>query len=156
MNIFVLDTDHQKCAQYHCDKHVVKMILEHAQMLSVANPCDTSYKPTHKNHPCTKWVCESYDNYMWLCWLTYHLNQEWQYRYKHKRNHKAFDVILSLPDPAHLPKRGLTPFAQAMPTQFKVVDDAVSAYRNYYTNSKQDIISYTRRPVPNWLIDIAA
>ena len=28
MNIFVLDTDTRKCAEFHNDKHVVKMILE--------------------------------------------------------------------------------------------------------------------------------
>jgi len=33
MNIFVLDQDIDKCAEYHVDKHVSKMILESAQML---------------------------------------------------------------------------------------------------------------------------
>ena len=33
MNIFILDRDPKVCAQYHCDKHVVKMILETAQMI---------------------------------------------------------------------------------------------------------------------------
>jgi len=33
MNIFYLDKDPVKAAQYSCDKHVVKMILESAQML---------------------------------------------------------------------------------------------------------------------------
>ena len=37
MNIFYLDTDPQKCAQYMVDKHVVKMILETAQLLSTAH-----------------------------------------------------------------------------------------------------------------------
>ncbi len=37
MNIFVLDRDQQLCAQYHCDKHAVKMIVEYAQLLSTAH-----------------------------------------------------------------------------------------------------------------------
>ena len=37
MNIFVLDKNPIKAAQQHCDKHVVKMILESAQMLSTAH-----------------------------------------------------------------------------------------------------------------------
>ena len=37
MNIFILDTDPIKAAEYHCDKHVVKMILESVQMLSTAH-----------------------------------------------------------------------------------------------------------------------
>ena len=62
MNIFYLHPDPETCAQYHCDKHVVKMILEYSQMLSTAHhECDgvpgfLCYKPTHKNHPCAVWV----------------------------------------------------------------------------------------------------
>jgi len=37
MNIFVLDEDPKQAAQYHCNKHVVKMILESAQMLCGAH-----------------------------------------------------------------------------------------------------------------------
>jgi hypothetical protein len=34
MNIFVLDLDPRRCARYHCDFHVGKMITETAQILS--------------------------------------------------------------------------------------------------------------------------
>ena len=37
MNIFILDNNPKIAAEYHCDKHVVKMILESAQMLSTAH-----------------------------------------------------------------------------------------------------------------------
>jgi len=37
MNIFYLDNDPVKCAEYHVDKHVVKMILEYCQLLSTAH-----------------------------------------------------------------------------------------------------------------------
>jgi len=33
MNLFILDTDPDKCAEYHIDKHVTKMQLECAQMM---------------------------------------------------------------------------------------------------------------------------
>ena len=69
MNIFVLDEDVEKCAEYHCDKHVIKMILESAQMMSAVvrlNGHDTGYKLTHKNHPCTIWARKSLSNYIWL------------------------------------------------------------------------------------------
>ena len=36
MNIFYLSHDHAQCAQWHVDKHVVKMILESCQLLSTA------------------------------------------------------------------------------------------------------------------------
>ena len=70
MNIFHLDEDPETCAVYHCDKHVVKMILETAQMLSTAwrqsdNPPASVYKEAYLNHPMTKWVRETQYNYMW-------------------------------------------------------------------------------------------
>jgi hypothetical protein len=37
MNIFFLNNDPKTAAQEHCDKHVVKMIVEAAQMLSTAH-----------------------------------------------------------------------------------------------------------------------
>ena len=37
MNIFYLDFQTDKCAEYHCDKHVTKMIVEYAQLLSTAH-----------------------------------------------------------------------------------------------------------------------
>ena len=37
MNIFVLDETPKKSAEYHCDKHVVKMILESGQMMCTSH-----------------------------------------------------------------------------------------------------------------------
>lgn len=37
MNIFILDKDPVQAAQLQCDKHVVKMVVESAQMLSTAH-----------------------------------------------------------------------------------------------------------------------
>jgi hypothetical protein len=34
MNIFYLHPNPEVCAKHHCDKHVVKMTLETAQLLS--------------------------------------------------------------------------------------------------------------------------
>ena len=36
MNIFILDYNPTNCARMHADKHVVKMVLETAQILSTA------------------------------------------------------------------------------------------------------------------------
>lgn len=147
MNIFVLDETPRTCAQYHCDKHVIKMILEHTQMLSTVS--GHGYKPTHKNHPCTKWVSQSLDNYLWLVELTSELNKEWQFRFGHTRNHKSYDVMLSLPIP-NLPKIGLTPFVQAMPDHCKD-KNAIIAYQKYYILEKSNILNYTKREKPSFL-----
>ena len=92
MNIFHLDKDPEICAVYHCDKHVVKMILETAQMLSTAwrqsdTPPALAYKEAYLNHPMTKWVRETQYNYLW----SYELFRELQAEYKHRYNkiHKS-------------------------------------------------------------------
>ena len=87
MNIFVVDYDPNKSAQDLCDKHVVKMILETAQMLCAAHPIGTApYKATHLKHPCTLWVARSIDNYEWLLTHGYALCREYTARYgkRHK------------------------------------------------------------------------
>ena len=151
MNIFVLDKEVEKCAEYHCDKHVIKMILESAQMLSAVvrlNGHDIGYKLTHKNHPCTIWARESLSNYNWLVRLTRLLNYEYRYRYDKDINHKSYDLVRTLPVPK-ISDIGLTPFAQAMPDQYKN-KNAVKAYRDYYINEKSSFLTWTKRKTPNW------
>ena len=145
MNIFVLDNNPRTAAQMHCDKHVPKMILETAQMLSTAHhvyntpQANSVYKKAHLNHPCTKWVRESTANYNWA-WSLYH---ELLVVFNHRRgkNHKSGDIIHHLAHTPPLPTIGLTTFAQAMPDQYKNVD-AVQAYRTYYINDKRSFASW--------------
>lgn len=152
MNIFVLDYDLVRCAKYHCDKHVVKMILESAQLLSSAcrsSGIDAGYKLTHANHPCAKWARASEDNFLWLADLAHFLNEEYKLRFNHKINHKSFDLVQGLPLP-DLPKVGLTEHPLCMPEEYKS-DDVVSSYRNYYRIGKADILTYRHSERPDWL-----
>ena len=152
MNIFVLDKDPAKAAKLHVNKHVVKMILETAQMLCTAFE-DAPYKKSHYNHPCSKWARASRSNYLWLISLGEELHNEYQFRYGAEKTHKSFAVILwckSRIDQISFPKLGLTDFAQAMPEEYKCVD-AVRAYRTYYLNDKKDLLNYTRREKPSWV-----
>lgn len=152
MNIFILDQNIKKIAEYHADKHVVKMILETAQIMSAVvrySGIDAGYKITHINHPCTKWARASLSNWMWLYDLGFWLNIEYRYRFNHNYNHKSFDVIDNLPEP-NIEDIGITPFAQAMPTECKN-EDAVTAYRNYYNQEKRHLFKWTKRDVPYWI-----
>ena len=84
MNIFYLDNDPKVCAQYHVDKHVVKMILETAQLLSTTHWMSGSegpYRQTHKNHPSAVWARSNKSNYIWLCELGMELCKEYTHRY---------------------------------------------------------------------------
>jgi hypothetical protein len=152
MNIFVLDLDIQKCAQYHADQHVIKMILESAQMLcTVLNQHGfrTPYKSTHAQHPCTIWTGESLSNWRWLRDLSLALNDEYRFRYNKDQDHKSAQIIKTLPKPP-LSYLGLTPFAQTMPDEYKVPGDAVQAYRNFYNGEKRKFAKWTRREPPEW------
>lgn len=75
MNIFFINEEPQVCADFLDDKRVVKMILENCQMLSTV--LGGPYKPTHRNHPCTLWVGESYENAKWLIEYTHCLLQRY-------------------------------------------------------------------------------
>lgn len=161
MNIFFLDYDTQKCAQYHCDKHVVKMILETAQLLcGVHHMIDQSstthrlstdqvpYKLSHKNHPCAIWSRESLSNYLYLCDLGLELCKEYTFRYG--KTHKSQQVIEWCLDnkPNILDKNFTTP-PKAMPEEYKV-GDVIESYRNYYRGAKREFCKWKNRNIPEW------
>ena len=151
MNIFILDHDITRCAQAHNDKHVVKMILETAQLLSTVHwqtGGQGPYKQTHVNHPCSIWARASKGNYLWLCEFGIELCREYTHRYG--KVHKSEAVIRSLAKHIPpLPKFDMTPFAQAMPDEHKA-NDAVTAYRNYYIQEKAMLAKWTKRERPYW------
>jgi hypothetical protein len=151
MNIFILDYNIEKCAQYHCDKHVVKMCIEYAQLLSSVHHHygkPAGYRLTHKNHPCAVWARASLSNYQYLMELTFALGDEYTYRYG--KHHKSVELVESLP-PLEFIDIGLTPFAKAIAVpEIKAIPDAVDAYREYYRVEKAGIVSWKKREVPEW------
>ena len=157
MNIFYLDRNITKCAQAHCDKHVNKMILEGAQLLSSAhhltNPdaadIPSMYRLTHKNHPDAIWVRASINNYLYLMDLMDALNEECQYRYEHKRDHVSLEKVHSWGYPV-LPDLPFTEPPKCVHDDWKQVPDVVDAYRAYYKRDKRDIASWTKREAPEW------
>jgi len=181
MNIFVVDKNPTISAQSLCNKHVVKMIVESAQMLSTAHRVLDGYeykdktatgrkitryrhhipsyeknlcKAVMKNHPCTKWCMESKRNYMWLFHHGYSLMVEYTHRYgKTHSMLSLYDLFLIAP-PLALERRKdvLTPFAQTMPDKYKDAD-AVVAYRNYYLGEKARLAKWTLRNPPEWYSD---
>lgn len=91
MNIFVTSPDPYECARNLDDKRVVKMVLETAQILSTVMSIygdeRAPYKPTHQNHPCTKWAAEGMANFTWL--LDYFDNLCTEYWQRYGRQHKC-------------------------------------------------------------------
>lgn len=180
MNIFVLSTDPKEAAQMMCDKHIPKMIVEAAQMLSTAhrmldgymekrpsksgkrmvkyyvhnnsNMENVLYKAVHHYHPCTVWTMESDANYEWHYKHFLALCSEFKYRYgkPHMSEEKLSEVLRS--PPVNIQSLGLTPFAQAMShfPECIVKDNAVKAYRNYYHAAKSFAVWKKSRPAPDW------
>lgn len=155
MNIFVLDTNIRKCAQYHCDKHVIKMILEYAQLLSSVHRVAgnaVGYELTHKNHPCAIWARASRDNYFWLMELALEVGDEYTYRYG--KVHKSIGIIESLPIP-DLPDTGPTAHPKCVADDLKNIPDVVEAYRQYYNKDKAYFCTWKKRDTPNWFNHVA-
>jgi hypothetical protein len=152
MNIFVLDLEPKKCAEYHMDKHAVKMILETAQLLCGVHwvtGSEAPYKLSHKNHPCSIWVRECYENYVWLCDLGMELCKEYSHRYG--KRHKSQDIIeWCIVNKPNIRNNGdITPFALAMPDECKI-GDTVESYRTYYIKEKYKIATWKNREIPYW------
>lgn len=153
MNIFVLDLNVEKCAHYHCDQHVVKMILESIQIICTAlnsKGFATPYKSTHTKHPCVLWAGESYDNVKWLTMLAKSLNCEYKYRYRKSGDHASIQVLNQVKGMI-FESSGLTEFVQAMPEKYRVPGDPVSAYRRFYVGEKLRFARWTRRRRPMWI-----
>lgn len=161
MNIFVLDYDTRSAAKAHCDKHVNKMIVEHLQMMSVAlayHGLDPARKKdgefysvrAYKNHPCTKWVGESLDNFAWIFSLTWYLCDEFKLRYG--KEHSGRESLNSIDEEKVrqvFPNLGYTQPAQAMPDFCKVPGDPVKAYRNCYNWTKWRFATW-KFNAPRW------
>jgi len=146
MNIFYLDHDVKKCAEYHNDKHSIKMILEYAQLLSTAHRIldgvlSTGYSPsgrkktvyvladnrdtvlysaTHVNHPSCVWVRQSDKNYDWLFALFQALLDEYTHRYGKVHACSKLEMLLArLPN--NIPQKPFTEPTPAMPDDIKVI-----------------------------------
>ena len=154
MNIFFLDFDVKKCAEYHCDKHVVKMILETAQLLCSAHHVTggtAPYKLSHKNHPCSIWVRASLSNYLYLCELGLALGEEYTHRYGKK--HKSVEVIeWCLLNRPNIHDVDFTSPPLAMGDEYKIGNDVIESYRNYYKGAKSEIVSWKNRETPDWFL----
>jgi hypothetical protein len=155
MNIFYLDDNPRKCAELMTDKHVVKMILETAQLMSTAHHVldgdnlivnrDFIYKKTHVNHPSALWVRENIANYLWARDHLHALLDEYAKRYNKKpTDHKTYNVFMNLFYPPLNIKNDFnrTPIRIAITnrthveTAYNGIIDGIKSYRNYYVAEK--------------------
>ena len=159
MNIFYLDKCPDKAARLQYNKHVVKMILESAQMLCTAHHCfgsvwqkeNVPYKQAHLNHPSTVWTRRSKATYMWLYRHMISLGDEYTKRYgkKHLSINKCAEFLAT--PPRHIQGEEFVQPPQAMPDKYKD-PCSIQAYWNYYIGEKHIVANlkteklYERRP----------
>lgn len=181
MNIFYIDHNPTQCAQWHVDKHVVKMILESAQLLSTAHrvldgkeyigksktgraakrwlldvdmrfPHDRDsvvYHATHIHHPSSVWCRANNNNYNWLYSLYVALMNEYTYRYGKNHSCEMLKSYLQAP-PANISVGAFTQPTPAMPDEYKVANDSIASYKNYYIGAKARFASWKNREIPQW------
>lgn len=176
MNIFMVHTDPTISAQSLVDRHVVKMTLETAQLLCTAHrvldgeqiiklnennrktkqwvlPDERDqllYKAAHVNHPSAVWTRTSVENYLWLVDHFYGLLDEYTYRYG--KTHKCYELAYTLQSPPmNLKEWDMTLLPCAMPDEYKVPNNPIESYRNYYRIAKASMHSWKNRQPPDWL-----
>lgn len=179
MNIFYISKDPVQAAEWMVDKHVVKMILESAQLLSTAHRIldgqetlgksktgrnvkrwilpdareSVLYSATHINHPSAIWCRRSVENYNWLADHMFALLYEYTYRYN--KQHKIegeLSYMLQSP-PFALKEYDMTVMPSAMANEYKISDDSLVNYRNYYKVGKVRMHKWTNRQPPEWIND---
>ncbi len=122
---------------------------------SSANAGEPGFRPVHLHHPCTVWVRTNLANYMWTVELALAIADEYEYRFAqgNGKTHscKAHALWLQA-NPPSIPDAPRTPFALAMPDEYKM-PDPVASYIRFYTGSKKErgLTTYTRRQPPEWI-----
>lgn len=173
MNIFALDKDIVKCAQMHCNRHLIKQILEHNQLMSTAHRMldgrmveaksktgrnvvrhvfddereERLYKLTHINHPSAVWARDNVANYVWLARLTKEMCKEYTYRYGkvHKCEFSGMVdwFVNNYPKNINRDIGRFTYPTPAMPEYCKVPGDVIMSYRTYYVMEKRRMADWS-------------
>lgn len=180
MNIFYISKHPKMCAEWAVDKHVVKMILEAAQLLSTAHRLldgteyidassgrkikrwrlpdnrDTElYSATHINHPSAVWARSTNNNYSWLWCYLYEHCKEYTRRYGKKHKVESSGLLMALSQAPH--NIAVSDFFQppsAMDAKYIISEDAVENYRNYYKVGKAHLHSWKAPATPpDWIME---
>jgi len=175
MNIFYLHEDPIQNAKWHIDKHIVKMPIEYAQLMSTAHRLldgemylgkttigrnikrwklhdereNILYKASHINHPSAIWVRESIENYFQMYKLYMAVLAEFTNRYGKVHGSSKPSIALIRP-PSNIPMVKGTQLPQCMPEMCKVKNNPILAYRNYYIVEKNSFASWKNREIPEW------
>lgn len=157
MNIFVLDLDPERAARYHCDKHVGKMAVEAAQMLSSAwhihvGRAPSGYALGYVHHPCSRWAARRRANYFWLHRLATALTEQHELRFGREPS-ATVDALDALRQPPETLRGAFRPSAFYPAVSDDLRDlPPVEAYRLFYARDKRRF-AHWRLGAPHWWPD---
>lgn len=190
MNVFYLHTDPRMSAIFHCDAHLRKMIVEYAQILCAGHWLSSDeidiqraidgdfYKPTHVNHPSTKWTNSTAYSYAYVYTMWEELLLMYVERYskehgstrlreglQHLPKHLHADTVDFLGDFENI-HENMPPPPMCFGKQFEHIkvdvdandhDAVVEAYRQYYREAKHKFATWGgNREMPRWWLKIVA
>lgn len=181
MNIFYLHSNPEECAKMHCDKHVIKMPLEVAQMACtnirvfkalgrlpkkltseelrvVRSTPDRGVAIDDREVP----YLPTHENHPCTIWMrSTRGNWDWaisyaeqlneEYRYRYGKSGLKAWRVIEGLTPPEFEHKRLTAPALCLPDQYKC-DDPVMSYRNFYLGEKAKIATWKRRRPPAWWI----
>lgn len=149
MNIFYLDENPVAAARCLVDKHVVRMVLETAQILSTVSVrygVEAPYRATHRNHPVVLWAGNTKGNWEWT--LLHGMGIASEYKLRFGKEHKSAAIIDWCLEQGSKPSSGsLEPPRQCMPDEYRC-EDPVEAYRRYYIGDKIRMAAWREPGLP--------
>ena len=161
MNRFLINYSPELCARDLCDKHVVKMPLEEAQMLCTTVRLHAPeyaefaglYRAVHQKHPCTIWAGQTRANYLYSLDMFREMCREYTHRYG--KVHASWRLYDALIDAAQcVPDGDITPHPECFSEHTDLKSGRpwpIQSYRKFYmTKQRRFKMVWTKRDVPDW------
>ena len=163
MNRFLINYSPELCARDLCDKHVVKMPLEEAQMLCTTVRLHAPeyaeeaglYRAVHQKHPCTIWAGQTRANYLYSLDMFREMCREYTHRYG--KVHASWRLYDALVDAAqYVPDGNITPHPECFSEHTDLKSGRpwpIQSYRKFYmTKQKRFKMVWTKRDMPEWFV----
>ena len=163
MNRFIINYSPDLIARDLCDKHVVKMPLEEAQMLCTAVRLHAPeyaeeaglYRAVHQKHPCTIWAGQTRANFEYSLEMFRWMCKEYTHRYgKTHASWRLWDALVQ--GAVYVPDGLLTPHPECFSEHTDLKSGKswpLESYRKFYmTKQHRFKMVWTNRPVPEWFV----
>ena len=155
MNIFFTSRNPVVAAQGLGDSHILKQILETAQLLDTAHNVSLVARPKSVfNNPCAMWARSSRENYTWLFQHFEELLNEYSYRFGKVHAYMKYVTHLQNVDGCKFSGFGWSDPPLIAPAIYQRLVEPTKVYRAYYRHGKKSLHHWTKRNPPGWLYNV--